>query len=68
MLRVRSNIPVILMGETGCGKTSLIKFLALQLLEVRMETINFHAGITSKFIIKKMNEYAEIANSLSAGR
>ena len=27
-MRIRSNIPVIMMGETGCGKTSLIKFLA----------------------------------------
>lgn len=26
--RVRSNIPVILMGETGCGKTSLLRYLA----------------------------------------
>ena len=23
----RSNIPVILMGETGCGKTRLIKYM-----------------------------------------
>ena len=23
--RINANIPVILMGETGCGKTSLIK-------------------------------------------
>ncbi|ETO06406.1 hypothetical protein RFI_30986, partial [Reticulomyxa filosa] len=27
-LRIQSNIPIILMGETGCGKTLLIKFLA----------------------------------------
>ena len=27
----RCNIPVIIMGETGCGKTRLVKFLcALQ--------------------------------------
>ena len=26
-MRFRSNIPVILMGETGCGKTRLIKFM-----------------------------------------
>ena len=26
--RINTNIPVILMGETGCGKTSLIKYLA----------------------------------------
>ena len=26
-MRFRCNIPVIIMGETGCGKTRLIKFL-----------------------------------------
>jgi len=64
MLRVRSKIPVILMGETGCGKTSLIKFLALKLLEVKMETINFHAGITTEDIIEKMNKFEKDAMKL----
>ena len=27
LLRIRENIPVIMMGETGCGKTSLIRKL-----------------------------------------
>lgn len=27
-MRVMAKIPVIIMGETGCGKTSLIKFFA----------------------------------------
>ena len=27
MTRIRANLPVILMGETGCGKTSLIRIL-----------------------------------------
>ena len=28
LLRIRANIPVIMMGETGCGKTSLIRKLS----------------------------------------
>jgi hypothetical protein len=28
ILRVRVNVPVIIMGETGCGKTSLVRYLA----------------------------------------
>ena len=28
LLRIRENIPVIMMGETGCGKTSLIRKLS----------------------------------------
>ena len=27
LLRIRENVPVIMMGETGCGKTSLIRKL-----------------------------------------
>jgi len=27
LLVLRCNIPVIVMGETGCGKTRLIKFM-----------------------------------------
>ncbi|CAG8622490.1 10298_t:CDS:2, partial [Gigaspora margarita] len=28
LLRARANVPVVVMGETGCGKSSLIGFLA----------------------------------------
>jgi ABC-type cobalamin/Fe3+-siderophores transport system ATPase subunit len=35
-LRVVSNIPVIIMGETGCGKTSLIKFLCENILNDKL--------------------------------
>ncbi|CAG9325375.1 unnamed protein product [Blepharisma stoltei] len=31
-LRVQSGLPVIIMGETGCGKTSLIQFLVQKVL------------------------------------
>ena len=50
LLRVNSNIPVIMMGETGCGKTSLIKILA-DLLNVKLHILNIHAGICDKNIV-----------------
>ena len=53
LLRIRSNVPVIMMGETGCGKTSLIRKLS-ELLnngELKMETLNIHAGTNDKEII-----------------
>ena len=59
LLRLRSNIPVIMMGETGCGKTSLIRKLS----EMRnngdknkMKILNIHAGTTDKDIINFINE------------
>ena len=59
LLRIRANIPVIMMGETGCGKTSLIKMLFKLLnngsLE-EMKVLNIHAGITDNDIIKFLKE------------
>ena len=65
--RIRANVPVIIMGETGCGKTSLIKKLS-QILnngEELLKTINIHPGITDKIIceeLNKINEEAEQQN------
>ena len=53
-MRIRANIPVIMMGETGCGKTFLIKKLSEMLnygKKNKMKILNIHAGITDKDII-----------------
>ncbi|PKC14796.1 hypothetical protein RhiirA5_495093 [Rhizophagus irregularis] len=55
LLRARANIPVIVCGEAGCGKTSLIAYLAL-MVEVQFEALNLHAGIDEKTIMKFMND------------
>jgi len=54
-LRLRTNVPVVMMGETGCGKTSLIKIIA-ELKGIPMEILNIHAGIEDKDIIKFLKE------------
>ena len=54
LLRIRSNIPVIMMGETGCGKTSLIRKLSEMInngSNEKMKILNIHAGTTDKDII-----------------
>ena len=56
-LRIRANIPLILLGETGCGKTSLIKALALFLKgQYRLIEFNIHSGLSymdiTKFLIQ----------------
>ena len=56
--RIKANVPVIIMGETGCGKTSLIKKLS-QILnngEELVNIINIHPGINDEEITKKMRE------------
>ena len=58
--RIRANIPVIMMGETGCGKTSLIRIIS-ELKMNEMKILNIHAGITDDDILQFMisNEFIE---------
>ena len=51
-LRIRANIPLILLGETGCGKTSLIKALSYFLEdEYKLIEFNIHSGISYEDIL-----------------
>ncbi|WAR07347.1 R213A-like protein [Mya arenaria] len=64
-MRFRCDIPVIIMGETGCGKTRLIKFMcALQSppgVDVKnMILMKVHGGTTTEDIERKVN-VAEVA-------
>ena len=54
-LRLKTDIPVIMMGETGCGKTSLIRIIA-ELKDITMHILNIHAGIEDKDIIKFLKD------------
>ena len=61
-LRIKSNIPVIIMGETGCGKTTLITYLA-RVCEVKIDTLNLHAGVTETYILNFVDSLRRIAES-----
>lgn len=64
--RIVANIPVILIGETGCRKTSLIRKLN-QLLNNGKENlifINIHPGITDDIIKKEMTNINQKAKDL----
>uniref|UniRef100_A0A8D2LPD7 Ring finger protein 213 n=1 Tax=Varanus komodoensis TaxID=61221 RepID=A0A8D2LPD7_VARKO len=64
-MRFRCGIPVVLMGETGCGKTRLIKFLC----ELRrsgapannMKLVKVHGGTTADAIYDKVRDVEAIA-------
>ncbi|KAG8129193.1 hypothetical protein E2320_015980, partial [Naja naja] len=59
-MRFRCGIPVVLMGETGCGKTRLIKYLC----ELRksgansdnLKLVKVHGGTTADTIYAKVRE------------
>ncbi|KAJ4453638.1 putative E3 ubiquitin-protein ligase [Paratrimastix pyriformis] len=50
MLRVNARCPVVIMGETGCGKTSLVRYLAT-LVGVDFRPQNIHAGTSVQTIV-----------------
>ena len=53
LIRLRTGIPVLIMGETGCGKTSLINAIA-EINNYKMLTFNVHAGVTDNEIVQFM--------------
>ena len=64
--RIKANVPVIIMGDTGCGKTALITKLN-QILnngETTVEIINIHPGITDEKLYEIMKEKNEKAEKL----
>ncbi|XP_006869704.1 PREDICTED: E3 ubiquitin-protein ligase RNF213 [Chrysochloris asiatica] len=64
-MRFRCGIPVVIMGETGCGKTRLIKFLSdLWRGGIDAETmklVKVHGGTTADMIYAKVREAEKIA-------
>ena len=58
LLKIRAKVPVIMMGETGCGKTLLIRKLSeiMNNGECKMKILNIHAGISDRDIINFIND------------
>ncbi|KAL0993465.1 hypothetical protein UPYG_G00108340 [Umbra pygmaea] len=64
-MRFRCGIPVIIMGETGCGKTRLVKFLCelrrSGVATVNMKLVKVHGGTSSEMIYTKVREAETMA-------
>jgi len=65
-LRLKYNLPVLLMGETGCGKTALINFIA-DALNFPLRTLDIHGGIEDADIIEFVLACAEEAEAVENG-
>ena len=64
--RIIANVPVIIMGDTGCGKTALITKLN-QIInngQSTLEKINIHPGITDDKLCKIMEEVDNKAKNM----
>ena len=58
LMRIRAGVPVIMMGETGCGKTTLIE-MAFKLINkdnISIKKLNVHDGINDQDIIAFINQ------------
>ncbi|XP_016375895.1 E3 ubiquitin-protein ligase rnf213-alpha-like, partial [Sinocyclocheilus rhinocerous] len=64
-MRFRCGIPVIIMGETGCGKTRLIKFLCEVhrggIAPDNIKLVKVHGGTSSDMIYTKVREAEDMA-------
>ena len=48
-LRIQAGIPMCMLGDTGCGKTSLLRHLA-DMVGVHLVAFNVHAGTSQQHI------------------
>ncbi|CAD7944987.1 unnamed protein product [Amoebophrya sp. A25] len=51
LLRMEYGLPVIIMGETGCGKTALVEFIC-DTLKFPLKKLDLHGGITDAEITR----------------
>jgi MoxR-like ATPase len=63
LIRFRTGIPVLIMGETGCGKTSLINAIA-EINNYKMYTLNIHAGVNDNEIVQFMVKHKLLEESI----
>jgi len=63
VLRLQYQLPVVVMGETGCGKSALITTL-MKVLNIPLKVLNVHGGLTSQQIVRWVED---AANSDSEG-
>ena len=60
-VKLSLKIPVVLLGETGCGKTLLLETLSI-ISGKTLKTLNVHAGITEKDVFSFMEELSNQKN------
>ena len=69
-MRMKANIPVVIMGETGCGKTRMVKYLCDLMRGGKdvenMILIKVHGGLSRETIKNKVSEAIRVARENKA--
>jgi hypothetical protein len=68
ILKAKLKIPIVMMGESGCGKTYLTQFISECLLQDEMKELTLYSGVTEKDFIRFMNEACNVARNQEEGR
>jgi hypothetical protein len=66
LLKSYLKIPIVMMGESGCGKTYLSEFVSECLLQDKMKELTLYAGVTELDFIAFMKTAVEEAKALEA--
>lgn len=62
----RFNLPVVISGETGCGKSTLIRNLCA-IMGTPLHILNVHGGMEEKDIVEWMTDKVKRCQSLGLG-
>jgi len=65
LIKAELNIPIIMMGESGCGKTYLSHYVAEGLLEEPMYDLTLYSGVTEEQFLEFMRNVVKQAKSTS---
>lgn len=68
LMLVKASIgePIVIMGESGCGKTYFTKFTASCIKEDTIKVITLHAGVTEQELLRFLKESIVQANDMHA--
>lgn len=58
------RIPIIICGETGCGKTHLVDFISSCLINDEFRCFTLNSGTTQKQILTRLKEYVKEAEKI----
>ena len=64
-IRITSGVPVVLMGESGCGKSAVVSFLAT-FLGIRVFTLDVHGGLEEEDVVEFVS--GAVANAYGPSR
>jgi hypothetical protein len=68
MLKAQLKIPIVMMGESGCGKTYLTQFISECLLQDKMVDLTLYSGVTENDFIDFMKKSVNEAKNLGEGK